>query len=176
MLTRVFPFLGRVLVLLLLMTVAPGDIGAQALEQDEIETLLEDLKQHALTLNIAARIRGAENTTVWNMELSRVTISGKAVRVRLDGENITVEAVFTPYRAGGDSLLLLAEGTTWVDDGQTTNESTTFQSLPLQLGESVFFYPLGDEPLHVEIETERGVLNLELEIQVVPYSEYTNNQ
>ncbi len=174
--TRVFPLLGGVLVLLVFMMVVPVDADAQALGQDEIETLLEDLKQHALTLNIDARIRGAENTTVWNMELSRVTISGKAVRVRLDGENITVEAVFTPYRAGGDRLLLLAEGTTWVDDGKTTNESTTFQSLPLQLGESVFFYPLGDEPLQVDLETERGVLNLELEIQVVPYSEYTNNQ
>lgn len=173
---RVGRMIGCTLVVLALMMVLPGELGAQALEEEEIENLLEDLKQHALTLNIDARIRGSDNDTVWNMELSRVTISGKAVRVRLDGENITVEAVFTPYRAGGDSLLLLAEGTTWIDDGLSTNESTTFQSLPLQLGESVFFYPLGDEPLHVDIETERGVLNLELEIRVVPYSEHTNNQ
>ncbi len=172
---RVYALLSCVIVALVLLTGTPVYIGAQALEQDEIETLLEELKQHALTLNIDARIRGAEDTTVWNMELSRVTISGKAVRVRLEGENITVEAVFTPYRAGGDSLLLLAEGTTWVDDGQATNKATTFQSLPLQLGESVFFYPLGDEPLHVDIEIDRVVLNLELEIQVVPYSEDSSN-
>jgi hypothetical protein len=162
--------------LLTVMLFVPSNLGAQALEQEEIETLLEDLKRHALTLNIEARIRGAEDATVWNMELSRVTISGKAVRVRLDGENIVVEAVFTPYRARGDNLLLLAEGTTWIDNGQTTKEATTFRSLPIRLGESVFFYPLGDEPLHVDIETEQGVLDLELEIQVVPYSEHTNNQ
>lgn len=150
---------------------SPVFLPAEPLEQREIEKLLEDLKQHALTLNIDARIRGDEDATVWNMELSRVTISGKAVRVRLDGENIVVEARFTPYRAGGDSILLLAEGTTWVDDGETMNESRTFQSLPVRLGESVFFYPLGEGPLRVDIATEQGVLNLVLEIQIVPYSE-----
>ncbi|MEX2444732.1 MAG: hypothetical protein WD492_14090 [Alkalispirochaeta sp.] len=141
-------------------------------DRSEIDESLEDLLSGALTLHINARIIDQDdNETVWTMDLTRVTISGRSVRVRMDGSNITVVAEFTPYWEGEGQLMLVAQGRTWIteDDGSGERDyRTSFTTLPVQLGEPIIFLPLGDG--RVPVDTERfGRLNIELEINVERY-------
>ena len=137
----------------------------------ELDESLELLLEGALTVHINARIVDQNrNETVWTMDLKRITVSGKAVEVRLEGSNIVVEAEFTPYRESDDNFILIAEGRTWVTSGtsEETQYRTSFTSLPIHLGEPVLFLPLGSS--NMPLETERfGRLNIELEINVEPY-------
>lgn len=133
---------------------------------------LEELLSGALTLHIRARIIDQDdNETVWTMDLTRVTISGRSVRVRLDGSNIAVVAEFTPYWEGNGQLMLVAQGRTWLTSDESDDSPdyrTSFTTLPIQLGEPIVFLPLGNS--NVPVDTERfGRLNIELEINVERY-------
>ncbi len=142
--------------------------GAQDITADDPLALL---LEGALTVEITARVIDQnENEIVWNMDLTRVTVSGRAVTVRLEGTNIVVEAEFTPYRESDNDLILIAEGRTWLGDGVSEEKQfrTSFTTVPIRLGEPVLFLPLGKN--EVPLETERfGQLNIELEVSVESY-------
>jgi hypothetical protein len=152
-------------------TEPPGGSAPGGLET--IDEALRELADSAMGVHITARITQGSEQTVWNMDVTRVTISGRAVTVRLDGSNVTVVAKFTPYRDSGDSILLVAQGQTWISrDGteEAVDYQTAFESMPIQLGETVVFLPLGDNELTMDVETEESTtLNIELEVTVVPY-------
>ena len=141
-------------------------------ENLELPDSLEELLDGALQLHINARIVDeGQSDTVWTMDVTRITVSGRAVNVRLDGTNITVLAEFTPYWEDEDSLLLLVQGQTWIYDDTATADPeyhTSFTSLPIRLGEPIVFLPLGSSRL--PLDTERfGRLNIELEVNVERY-------
>ncbi len=152
-------------------TGAPEDSSPGGIET--IDEALRELADSAMGVHITARITQGSEQTVWNMDVTRVTISGRAVTVRLDGSNVTVVAKFTPYRDSEDSILLVAQGQTWISrDGteEAVDYQTAFESMPIQLGETVVFLPLGDNELTMDVETEQSTtLNIELEVTVVPY-------
>jgi len=140
---------------------------------DEIDEVLRLLTDKALSVHITARVTENGKETVWNMELTRVTISGRAVTIRLDGSNVIVVAQFTPYRGDDNSLLLVAQGQTWIATSEKSDVQyrTSFESLPVRLGEPVVFFPLGKKPLDMGMNSETyGPFNIELEVNVVPYS------
>ncbi len=140
-------------------------------EGDEELQLIDD---KALSVHITARITEDGKETVWDMELTRVTISGRTVTVRLEGSNIIVVANFTPYQEDDDSVLLIAQGQTWISDGdqeENVQYRTSFESLPIDLGEPAIFLPLGATPLDVTLDTDpSGSFNIELEVTVEPYT------
>lgn len=148
---------------------------AQPLSAQSEEVPLELLSDKALSVHITARITQNDEETVWDMELTRVTISGRTVTIRLEGSNIVVVANFTPYQEEDDSILLVAQGQTWIsDDDPATDDQyrTSFKSLPIRLGESAVFLPLGTSPLDVTLDTDAtGSFNIELEVTVEPYTE-----
>ncbi|MFW5695349.1 MAG: hypothetical protein ACOCYB_09270 [Alkalispirochaeta sp.] len=140
--------------------------------QADIDESLDDLLSGALAVHIHARIIDQDqNETVWTMDLTRVTVSGRSVRVHLEGSNISVVADFTPYWEDDGQLVLVAQGRTWLtndDDADEPDYRTSFTTLPIQLGEPIIFLPLGDG--RVPVDTERfGRLNIELEINVERY-------
>ncbi len=139
--------------------------GAYALDVEQALALLMD---KALSVHITARVTENGKQTIWNMDLSEVTISGRAVTVKLNGSNIVVVAQFTPYRETGSHVLLVAQGQTWITSpvDKEVKYATSFKSMPINLGEKVLFYPLGVN-LHT---TKYGNINIELEIRVVPYA------
>ena len=148
---------------------------ALPLEAQEQEETLDLLNDKALSIHITARITQNDEETVWDMELTRVTISGRTVTVRLDGSNIVVVANFTPYQGDDDSVLLVAQGQTWISDDDPETEvqyRTSFKSLPISLGEPAVFLPLGSTPLDVTLDSDAtGRFNIELEVTVEPYAE-----
>lgn len=164
----------------LLLALPAGMVEAQELE-DELEETLNLILDKALSVHIVARITEGNRETVWNMELTRVTISGRAVTVRMEGSNLVVLAEFTPYRESDDSILLVAQGQTWIShEGEDdVVYHPTFQSLPVRIGEPVVFFPLGadtdegSDGLGVPggDAASLGEFNIELEIRVSPFVE-----
>ncbi len=157
-------------ILLLALTASAGAI--------EIDDILQAILDQAFTVTIVARVTENGRETVYTYELTQVTISGRAVRLRLEGGNLTIIAEFTPYEAEDSSILLIAEGQIWLTtpDDEATQYRTSLKSIPLELGETVLFYPLGRLALDTDLDNlnESGSgedrLNIELEVLVEPYS------
>lgn len=146
--------------------------GVVAAQTTDLPDTLQELLAGALQLHISARIVDEdESDAVWTMDVTRITMSGRAVAVRLDGSNITVLAEFTPYWEDDDSLILLVQGQTWIYDGRDNIEPeyrTSFTTLPIRLGEPIVFLPLGSS--RIPLDTARfGRLNIELEVNVERY-------
>lgn len=141
--------------------------SAQAVELDDI---LQALIDKALTVSITARVTQNGEETVQSYELTRVTISGRAVRLRLEGGNITVIAEFTPYE-NEDGILLVAEGQILLrtPDDREVQYVTSMRSVPLAAGERVVFYPLGKSTFDMDLENDQSALNIELEVEIAPY-------
>ena len=156
-------------ILLLAVTATAGAI--------DVDDILQAILDQALSVRIVARVTENDRETIHSYELTQVTISGRAVRLRLEGGNLTIIAEFTPYETDDDSILLIAEGQIWLTTAQdeTIRYRTAQKSIPLELGETVVFYPLG-RSADVESDDAGSVggenepLNIELEVQIAPYS------
>ncbi|MFP4375984.1 MAG: hypothetical protein ACLFP4_02970 [Spirochaetales bacterium] len=137
----------------------------------ELEDVLQALLDQALTVQITARVTENGEETVQSYDLTRVTISGRAVRLRLEGGNLTIIAEFTPFE-DEEGILLVAEGRIFLrtEESEEVQYRTSLRSIPLSLGESVVFYPLGKSTFDMDLETEQSDdLNVELEVEVRPY-------
>ena len=133
---------------------------------DELEDLLQLIQKNAFKININARVIEDDTVSVWNMEVSRLTIAGKTVNVKLTDENIIVIAHITPYVDKADSITLIAQGQVYLSNPESKNVQymSTVKSLPVSLGEKVLFYPLGYSK-----GKKSDQFVIELEIQVLPY-------
>ncbi len=148
-------------------------VGIAGLWAQDLDDALKLLQDKVLSVHITARITQDGNETVWDMDLSRVTISGRAVTVRLDGSNVIVVARFTPYQEADGSILLVAQGETWVttDEEENARYRTSFKSLPVALGEPVVFFPLGTNEVNMDVDSSAyGTFNIELEVEIEPYT------
>ena len=143
-------------------------LSASAVELDDI---LQALLDQALTVRIIARVTQNGHETVQSYELTQVTVSGRGVRLRLEGGNLTIVAEFTPYEDEDDSILLVAEGQIWLTGPEEEVQyRTSLRSVPLALGERVVFYPLGRSTIDMDLESESDdSLNIELEVEVASY-------
>ncbi len=148
-------------VLLLLLSHAPF------VAADGESTPLDLLKGKALAVNIVARVMESGHVTVWNMESRKITISGRGVQIRLEGDNVLVLAHLIPYLNQDNSILLVALGQVWAPaaDRKGYKYYSTMKSLPISPGEKVFFFPFG-----MAVDQKSNVYTVELEIQVRPYS------
>jgi hypothetical protein len=138
---------------------------------DEISELLELLEDNVFSVNIVGRIYGNGNVSSWNVEVTKYTISGKKVSVKLKGKNLKIIADITPY-ADEKGILLLAQGQVWITSPgeETLQYTSTMKSLPIQFGDKVYFYPLG-----LNQDKNQKMFILELEIQVLPYKNIAQN-
>lgn len=141
--------------------------SASAAFSFDIEGALELLQDRALVLDITARVTEDGREAVWNMELTEVTISGRAVQIELDGGDLILHVQFTPYERE-DTLVLVAQGQAWLGGGEPEEVTyrSAYESIPVSLGEPVLFFPLGTG--HDALDNE-NVLNVELEIIVESY-------
>jgi hypothetical protein len=158
----------RVLVVILfalgLVSVAAQDNGLERFFEDED---LESLIDEALQLQITAKVLPPDQQPVWNSQSKKVTIPGRSVAVRLVGDNIRIDVVFTPYQEEGGTLLLVAQGQVWFSEAPNakTTYLTTIQSIPVSWGEKVLFFPLG---FSSEL-SKTSTFNIQLEVEIYPY-------
>jgi hypothetical protein len=104
------------------------------------------LRDQALVLDINARIIEQNDTIVWAETHKMNTIPGRPVGIRLVGSNLVVVAQFTPYINRGVQKFLVAQGQIWVEvPKQGMRYFTSIQTIPLEYGEPIYFFPLGPQ-------------------------------
>ncbi|MDR2743070.1 MAG: hypothetical protein LBB98_13085 [Treponema sp.] len=146
----------RMALLSALLAAAAGAVIAQELS---LEELVPALKEQAVKMAIVARVVEQNQEEVWNSVNSKVTIPGRPVGMKLVGNNIVVAVQFTPYRQRNGRNILVAQGQIWIDvPNQGIRYQTTMETIPLEYGEQIYFFPLGsgknpDEP-RIEIQVE----------------------
>lgn len=134
---------------------------------------LKQLLSTALSVTIKARVLptdAQEDVPIWNPEVTKLTIPGRSIRVRLDGDNVRIYLICTPYVQDDGEVLLLAQGQVWLTEpsDKESKYSNTFYTIPINFGEPVLFFPLG---LSDEDAQQKNFFNIEVEIKIVPYEQ-----
>ena len=124
---------------------------------------------NAILVDLVVRVFN-ENTDVvlWKTEDSTLTVSGKAIRVKIAGTDIIIIINLTPYWKDLKSFILLAHAEVWLKqpDSDTINYFSTFKTLEVPAGEKVLFFPLG-----VQEQMDPSLYTIQLEIEIKPYIE-----
>ena len=151
----------------LLLALAALQAQPEDREPDPKEAL-QSLLSNALQVTISARVLPSDEKPIWNAESTKLTLPGRSIRVRLDGENVRIYLSCTPYVQDNGEVLLLAQGQVWfaTPSDNEVKYSSTFSSIPVSFGEKVLFFPLG---ISDEEARQRGAVNVEVEIKIVPY-------
>jgi len=159
----------RRILVILLFALGLVFLGAQ---DNDLERFFEDedlefLIDEALQLQITAKVLPPDQQPVWNSQSKKLTIPGRSVAVRLVGDNIRIDVVFTPYQEESGTLLLVAQGQVWFSEAPDakTTYLTTIQSIPVSWGEKVLFFPLGFSSEFAEAST----FNIQIEVEIYPY-------
>jgi hypothetical protein len=117
------------------------------------------MRDRAIMLHMVTRVLESDNTEAWNSDTYKVTIPGRPVGLKIVGENVAVSVQFTPYQRRNGKAVLVAQGQIFTEtpDGAVQCR-TMMQTLPLDFGEQVFFFPLGSgrpgDDAHIEIQIE----------------------
>ena len=127
--------------------------------------IMPGLRERAVVLNIVARIVEQGDEEIWNSNNSKVTILGRPVSLKLIGENIVVYVQFTPYQQDNGRSLLVAQGQIWINvPNEGVRYQTTLQSIPMEFGEQIYFFPLGKVGSADEAR-------IEIQLELRPYTE-----
>jgi len=101
-------------------------------------------RRQALVLDINSRVVEEGKKVVWSETNHRTSISGIPVGVQLAGSNVVVVVQFTPY-IRRDGNVLVVQGQIWVaDPDKGLTYFTSIQTIPMEFGEPVYFFPLGE--------------------------------
>ena len=138
-------------------------IAASAYAQDAGMDIIPAFRDRAVVMDIVARVVEREKEEVWNSVSSKVTIPGRAVSIKLVGQNVVVVVQFTPYRREDGRQVLVAQGQVWVNTSdEGIRYQTTMQTIPVDFGERIFFFPLGPK-------TKDGNARIEIQLELHPY-------
>jgi len=119
----------------------------------------------ALVLEINARVVERDETVIWNESHKKTTLPGRPVEIKLVGSNLVVMAQFTPYVRRGVQKFLVAQGQIWMEvPGQGIRYHTTMQTIPLEFGEPIYFFPLGPQG-------SEDTARIEVMLTLYPYEE-----
>ena len=128
---------------------------------------IESLLDQALVLKINAKLLTTQSNTSWNFNVARLTIPGRPVVLKLQGNNLQVIIGLTPYRddPAADFVVLVIQGEVWITEtpGKQAKYLASLKTITVTMGEKINLYPLG-----VSASDEKKY-NIELEIQVIPY-------
>jgi hypothetical protein len=139
--------------------------AAVSAQEPSLESMVPGLRERAVVLNIVARIVEQNQEEVWNSVNSKVTIPGRPVSLKLIGENIVISAQFTPYMQENGRNVLVAQGQIWINvPNEGIRYQTTMQTIPMEYGEQIFFFPLG------KVNSENKAW-IEIQLELRPYTE-----
>ena len=137
--------------------------STMAWTQENGKGIIPALKDRAIVLDIVARVVERDKEEIWNSVSKRVTIPGRSVSLKLVGSNVVVSAQFTPYTREDGKQVLVAQGQVWTTSKEEgMRYHTTMQTIPLDFGERVYFFPLG--PLKSD-----GRARIEIQLELRPY-------
>ena len=142
-------------------------LTGSAQEIDPLDEIMDYLRDKSFTVRIAIRLLDGDELIVWNVEHTEVTVAGRALNVRLVGDDIVIDAFIAPFGSVETNFMLVAYGQLWVTNGpeEGVRYESFMKSLPVESGERVIFFPLG-----VAVDSETNIFTIELEIQLLPHS------
>jgi hypothetical protein len=140
-------------------------LGAGVGQENSQEELPPELRERAVVLDITSRIVEKNQQVVFNAVTSRATIPGRPIGIKIVGANVVMALQFTPFfRRGGNSVLVV-QGQIWVDiPEEGMHYQTTLQTMPIEFGEPLFFFPLGSPSSPQDTR-------IELQLEIRPYTE-----
>ncbi len=116
-------------------------------ESGSLASIPVALLGEALTVSVAASIGKPSEPPSWESKDIKYTIPGTSVSARLIGTDVAIIITVTPYKNKDGGLLLVAQGQVWYKDGDAgLRYRTAVDTLSIQFGESVLFYPFGTRP------------------------------
>ncbi|MDR2900969.1 MAG: hypothetical protein LBV20_05575 [Treponema sp.] len=147
----------------LLLLFFAGVTFSYAQEKSSLDEVLPGLEDTAVVLYFTARVIESNQEVIWNTSDYKVTISGKPVSLKITGKNIVVVARFTPYINADGNKYLAAQGQVWTDiPHEGVHYYTSIQTIPLEFGEQIFFFPLGSQKSENDIR-------IEIQLELKPY-------
>jgi hypothetical protein len=122
------------------------------------------LTRRALAIDIDARILNETQQVIWSEPHRKLATPGSPVGIQLVGSNIVVAVQFTPFiRRSGN--VLVAQSQIWIGDADRgISYYTSIQTIPMEFGEPLYFFPLGQSQ-------QVGGSSIEIILTVNPYSE-----
>jgi hypothetical protein len=131
--------------------------------QERGEEINQILADKLLFITTKTQITDVGSGEQWEAKAARSTIAGKEVILRLEGQNLIVFAQFTPYPLEDGGYLMVAQAQVWIGDAEGVSYNSAFQTLPLNIGETVMFFPLGfnnseniaDIQIHIRLDNHQ---------------------
>jgi hypothetical protein len=121
----------------------------------------------SVVLCISVRVMESDRVETWTQSERQVTIPGRPVEVKILGANIVVAMQVTPYErrmGSARSTFLVVQGQIWMDTpDRGIRYHASMQTIPVQLGEPVYFFPLGP--------VRDGMASIEMILTVREYDE-----
>jgi hypothetical protein len=143
----------------------PGNQATSPSPQSPTDTPSPRFRGRPLVLDITARVIEQNQTVIWNESHKKNTIPGRPVGIKLVGTNIVVEVQFTPYVRRNGQKFLVAQGQIWLEvPNQGIRYHTSMQTIPLEFGEPIYFFPLGPQ-------RDGGAACIEVMLILNPYDE-----
>jgi hypothetical protein len=135
--------------------------GVQVYAQDQrLEEMLPALTGRTIVFTISYGIEEQNQEVAWNEAISRFTLPGRPVSIKIVGHNIVVEVLFTPYVGRRGERILTAQSQVWIEiPGEGVRYQTTMRTMPFEFSEKILFFPLGSER---NGQNARIVIQLEL--------------
>ena len=132
-------------------------VSAALVAQDASLEQLPGLRERALIMHVVSRIVEQNQQIVWNSENTSITMPGRPVGLKLVGTDLVVAVQFTPFLRPNGRHTLVAQGQIWINvPGEGISFQTTMQTIPLEYGEQIYFFPLGSmrsqDEAHIEIQ------------------------
>jgi hypothetical protein len=136
----------------------------------EVDTLEQSLKllKNVMKVDFEVKLIQPGEINIWKEKITKYTIPGHSILLKVEGTNLKFYGYFTPYTVKDERLLLLAQGQVWLSDAiqKSVRYLTCFKYIHLAVGEKAVFLPLGI----IKSEDMGRVYNIEIEIQIYPYS------
>jgi hypothetical protein len=134
-------------------------------EESPLRELFPHFKGQVLALDINARIIERNQNVTWNESHRKITIPGRPVGLKLVGANVVVAVQFTPYMRRSAQKFIVAQGQIWMDiPNQGIQYQTSMQTIPVEFGEAIYFFPLG-------AFAENDADCIEVRVTLYPYDE-----
>jgi hypothetical protein len=158
-------------------------------QESELDNNTLKVFKAILRLDISVRLVAENEKEIWSTNGSKYTIPGKAVTIKIEGNNIKLYGTFTPYYDAQSNLILLAQGQIFISNPASKELSyfSYFKTIYATFGEKVVFFPLGfsgglkhpDSPKVSDAskKDQEAMSNIEIEIKISPYvSDEKDNQ
>lgn len=103
-----------------------------------------------LEIRLSINVVTQDGHILMKLDQLQPTVAGRGVGVKLEqADQLRVEALFTPVWRTDTELTLHAQGRIWVGDqhggGYGDPIASTYRAMPVALGDTVLFFPLGGE-------------------------------